>query len=66
MIGAILGANGAAQGVQTTVTADGNGNFSAPISINAPGGSVLGVVISSTEPNYGVAATPVKFNLRVQ
>lgn len=66
VLGAILGVSGGNQAVQTTVTADANGNFSVPVSVNASPGSVLGVVITSTEPNYGVAATPDRFNLTVQ
>jgi Copper amine oxidase N-terminal domain len=66
VVGAILGVGGGNQGVQNTVVADPNGNFSSAVNIGAPSGSVLGVVITSTEPNYGVAATPVRFNLRVE
>jgi Copper amine oxidase N-terminal domain len=67
VLGAILGTGGGGnQGVQNTVTADANGHFSSGVQLNAPSGSVLGVIISATEPNYGVSATPVRFNLRVQ
>ncbi|BDE05618.1 hypothetical protein WPS_08940 [Vulcanimicrobium alpinum] len=66
VVGAILGVGGGNQGVQNTVTADANGNFSSAVNVGAPSGSVLGIVITSTEPNYGVAATPVKLNVRVQ
>ena len=68
VIGAILGVGGGGNSpaTQTTIPADGNGNFSQQISVNAPAGSTLGVVITSVEPNYGVASTPFKFNLRVQ
>ncbi len=68
VLGAILGVGGGGNspGVQTTIQADGNGNFSQPVNVNAPSGSTLGVIITSVDPNYGVAATPVKFNLRIQ
>jgi len=66
VLGAILGVGGGGQGVQTTVTAGPNGRFEVPISISASSGSVLGVVITSTEPNYGVAAQPQRFNLQLQ
>jgi hypothetical protein len=67
VLGAILGTGGGGnQGVQNTVTADANGRFSSGVQIGAPSGSVLGVIISATEPNYGVSATPVRFNVRVQ
>ncbi|MDP9105207.1 MAG: copper amine oxidase N-terminal domain-containing protein [Candidatus Eremiobacteraeota bacterium] len=67
VIGAILGVGGGGNspGVQTTIQANGSGDFSQPVSVNAPSGSTLGVIITSVDPNYGVAATPVKFNLRV-
>jgi len=35
---------------QTDVTADGNGYFSAPISVNAPSGGQVRVIITSTSP----------------
>jgi hypothetical protein len=69
LVGAILGAGGGGGGntsVQNSVTADANGNFSSGVDINAPSGSVLAVVITSTDPNYGVAASPMRFNLRVR
>lgn len=66
VLGAILGAGGGNQGVQNTVTADANGNFSSAVNIGASSGSILGVVITSTEPNYGVSSQPYRFNLRVQ
>jgi hypothetical protein len=67
-IGAVVGAifGGGNRGVQNTVIADANGYFASPVQIGAPDGSVLGVVITSTDPTYGVAATPVRFNLHVQ
>lgn len=67
VLGAILGtAGGGNQGVQNTVTADANGNFASAVSIGASSGSTLGVIITSTEPNYGVSSQPFRFNLRVQ
>ena len=67
VLGAILGVgNGNTQGVQTTITADAQGNFSQPVNVNAPSGSTLGVIITSVEPNYGVSSQPFKFNVRVQ
>ncbi len=68
VIGAILGVGGGGNSpaTQTTIPAGGDGNFSQQISVNAPSGSTIGVVITSVEPNYGVASSPFKFNLRVQ
>lgn len=67
VLGAILGSSaGGNQGVQNTVTADANGNFTSAVNIGASSGSTLGVVITSTEPNYGVSSQPFRFNLRVQ
>jgi hypothetical protein len=36
---------------QTDVTADGSGNFSAPVAINAVGGGQVRVIITSTSPS---------------
>ena len=66
VLGAILGSGGGNRGVQNTVTADANGYFSSAVNIGATSGSTLGVVITSTEPNYGVSAQPFRFNLTVQ
>lgn len=66
ILGAVLGVGGGNQGEQNTVTADGNGNFSSAINIGAPSGSTLGVVLTSTEPQYGVSSQPYRFTLRVR
>jgi hypothetical protein len=65
LIGAVFGTGGN-NTVQNSVVADQNGRFSTTIQIGAPSGSVLAIVITSTDPNYGVAATPVRFNVHVQ
>lgn len=65
LIGAVFGTGGN-NTVQNSVVADQNGRFSSAVQIGAPSGTVLAVVITSTDPNYGVAASPVRFNLRVQ
>ena len=36
---------------QTDVTADGSGNFSAPIAVNAPSGGQVRVIVTSTSPS---------------
>ena len=66
ILGAVLGVGGGNQGEQNTVTADGSGNFSSAVNIGAPSGSTLGVVLTSTEPQYGVSSQPYRFTLRVQ
>ncbi|HYZ16752.1 MAG TPA: copper amine oxidase N-terminal domain-containing protein [Candidatus Acidoferrum sp.] len=65
LIGAVFGTGGNST-VQNSVVADQNGRFSSAVQIGAPSGTVLAVVVTSTDPNYGVAATPVRFNVRVQ
>jgi hypothetical protein len=65
VIGAVFGTTGNST-VQNSVVADQNGRFSSTVQIGAPSGSVLAVVITSTDPKYGVAATPVRFNVHVQ
>jgi Copper amine oxidase N-terminal domain len=51
---------------QRTVTAGRNGRFVSLIDINAPKGTMLGIVITSTDSNYGVVATPLRFSVRTQ
>lgn len=65
VLGGLLGVGGHAT-VQTTVTADPNGRFAAPIDIGAPGGATLGIVITSTDPDYGSAANPVRYSVQVR
>jgi hypothetical protein len=65
LVGAVFGTGGN-NTVQNSVVADQNGRFSTTIQIGAPSGSALAIVITSTDPNYGVAATPVRFNVHVQ
>jgi hypothetical protein len=65
VLGGLLGVGGHAT-VQTTVTADPNGRFSALIDIGAPSGATLGIVITSTDPDYGIAANPVRYSVQVR
>lgn len=51
---------------QKTVTAGRNGRFVSLIDINAPKGATLGIVITSTDANYGIVATPLRFSVRTQ
>lgn len=37
-----------------------------PVDINAPHGATLGIVITSTDPDYGTAANPVRYSVRVR
>ncbi|HYZ16330.1 MAG TPA: copper amine oxidase N-terminal domain-containing protein [Candidatus Acidoferrum sp.] len=64
-LGGMLGVGGHAT-VQSTVIADQNGRFSAPIDINAPSGATLGIVITSTDPDSGTAANPIRYSVRVR
>lgn len=51
---------------ESTVTAGRNGRFVSLIDIKAPKGATLGIVITSTDSNYGIAAPPVRFSVRTQ
>lgn len=64
-LGGMLGVGGHAT-VQTTVIADQNGRFASPVDINAPHGANLGIVITSTDPDYGIAANPMRYSVRVR
>jgi hypothetical protein len=64
-LGGMLGVGGHAT-VQSTVIADQNGRFSSPVDINAPHGANLGIVITSTDPDYGTAANPLRYSVRVR
>ena len=67
VIGALLGAGGTSgNSSQNDVTADGNGYFSTQVSLGAPSGSRIGLVVSSTDPRTGASATPVRRTLIVQ
>ena len=66
VIGALLGQGGGANSAQNDVIADGNGNFSTQVSLSAPSGSRIGLVVSSTDPRTGASATPVRRTLVVQ
>lgn len=64
-LGGMLGVGGHAT-VQSSVIADQNGRFSSPVDINAPHGANLGIVITSTDPDYGTAANPLRYSVRVR
>jgi Copper amine oxidase N-terminal domain len=64
-LGGMLGVGGHAT-VQSTVIADQNGRFSSPVDINAPHGANLGIVITSTDPDFGTAANPLRYSVRVR
>ena len=66
VIGALLGQGGGGNSAQNDLTADGNGNFSTQVSIGAPSGSRIGLVVSSTDPRTGASAPPVRRTLTVQ
>lgn len=51
---------------QSTVSADSGGRFASRIDIKAPRGATLGIVITSTDPYYGIAATPLRFSVRLR
>lgn len=66
LIGAILGAGGQTNSANYSLTADGNGRFSAQINIGAPSGSQLLLVVTSTDAQTGSTATPIQRTLNVQ
>jgi copper amine oxidase-like protein len=47
---------------QTDVTADGNGNFSAPVAVNASSGGQVRVIITSTSPSGAAIERPVTYS----
>jgi hypothetical protein len=67
LIGAILGAGSGTQvSAPITVNADGNGNFSQQITVNAPSGTQLTIALNSTDPQTGATGTPVQERVTIQ
>ncbi len=66
LIGMILGGTGGSNSDVYDVVADPNGTFSAQITIGAPSGSSLGLVINATDARTGASATPVQETLTVR
>ncbi len=64
-VGSILGLGGGAN-VRNEVSANADGSFSTVVQINAPPGTSLKMVISSTDPRSRAAAHPVTRVLTVQ
>jgi hypothetical protein len=62
LVGGLFGLNGS-NSVQVTVTAGPDGRFRAPISIDAPSGSTLGIVITASDVNAGLSANPVRYTV---
>jgi hypothetical protein len=65
IVGGLLGLNGS-NSVQVSVTARDDGSFRAPVSIDAPGGSTLGIVITSSDPVAGLSANPVRYTVHLR
>jgi hypothetical protein len=67
LIGAILGGGGNQGSTASfTVNADGNGDFSQPVSINAPSGTQLAIAINATDMQTGATGTPVQERVTIQ
>ena len=67
LIGAILGGGGNQGSTASfTVNADGNGDFSQPVSINAPSGTQLAIAINATDMQSGATGTPVQERVTLQ
>ena len=67
LIGAILGAGGGTQvSAPINVTADGNGNFSQQVTVNAPSGTQLTIALNATDQQTGATGTPVTERVRIQ
>jgi hypothetical protein len=68
LVGQLFGAggNGGSESVRSEVTADGNGNFQVPISIQARPGVALTLVVDSTDAQTKSAAPRMVRNLTVE
>jgi hypothetical protein len=51
---------------QNTVIADQDGRFSSLVDIKAPHGASLGIVITSTDPDYVTASKEIRYLVRVR
>jgi len=65
LVGGLFGLNGT-NSVQVAVTARDDGSFRAPVSIDAPGGSILGIVVTASDPVAGLSANPVRYTVRMR
>jgi hypothetical protein len=66
ILGALLGGGNQTNTASSTVTADANGRFSLPVSINAPSGTQLVLAITATDPQTGASGTAVQETLTIQ
>ena len=69
LLGQLFGVGGNGSGndsVRSEVTADGNGNFEAPITIQANSGQPLTLVVDSTDAQTKAAAPRIVRNLTVE
>jgi hypothetical protein len=66
VLGQIFGAGGANSNVRSEVIADGNGDFAAPVTIDARGGQQLTLVVDSTDARSQSAAPRIVRTLTVQ
>jgi hypothetical protein len=67
LIGAILGGGGNQGNTASyTVNADGNGDFSQGVSVNAPSGTRLAIAINAIDPQTGASGTPVQEQVAIQ
>ena len=67
LIGAILGGGGNQGSTASfTVNADGNGDFSQSVSVNAPSGTRLAIALNAIDPNTGASGTPVQEQVTIQ
>lgn len=69
LIGQILGAGGGGGNqvsAPITVNADGNGNFSQQVTVNAPSGTQLTIALNATDPQTGATGTPVQERVTIQ
>ncbi|MFN2461031.1 MAG: copper amine oxidase N-terminal domain-containing protein [Candidatus Velthaea sp.] len=64
-VGAILGIGGGAN-ARNEVTANADGSFSTVISVNAPPGASLQMVVNSTDPRTKTAARPINRTLTIK
>jgi hypothetical protein len=65
-LGQLVGAGNGSVNVRSEVTADGNGNFQAPIDIQARQGQALTMVVDSTDARTSAAAPRIVRNLTAE
>ena len=66
LLGQLLGAGNQTNTASANVTANAEGRFSQVVTINAPSGTQLQLVLTATDPQTGASGTPVQETLTIQ